>query len=356
MTLLRTSVWFICITALFVSLDCPAATSVPPASELLDKYAKALDSTQSFISFWEYSGVMSYRIPSWGMEVDNVKKFSRGEHRTDNKGRKYTRDYSWGYQSSIYPNLSGDNAKYGMNIIGSDFTYRNEQKLGDNPYDFPGRVDYRKRGTKGWDIPDRKTWGYFDNGANSAFLGYFYTQERLDRILRKKKRLYLRPKPENVNGSLCYVLEADTPYGDFKIWLDSEHGYHPARIRATVTVGDDIGDPGRPHIITKAEAITRKFIVDNVRFEKIDGVWVPMETDNTTHIILGSENGFSRSMYNFKRTKIVLNPDHDALGSFTDPIENPGIDPELRNGTEMNLNLGDDIERVWRDGKPIPLE
>ncbi len=356
MTLIRISVWIVCITALFVSLDCPAATNVPPASELLDKYTRALDSTQSFISTWESSDVSSYLIPSWGMQATDVKQYARGENRTDNKGRKYCKSYSWGYCSASYPNLSEDDPQYVMDVIGSDFTYRHDRKIGDNPFDYKGRIDYRKEGTKGWDTPDRKHWGYFDNGdTNSALLGYFYTRARLDRILRDKKRVYVHPKPEAINGSLCYVLEADTRYGEFKLWLDSEHGYHPARIRATVTIGHDIGDPGSPHIITKAEAITRKFIVDNVCFENIHDVWVPMEADRTTNIILGSENGFSRSKVHFKRTKIMLDPDHHALGSFKDPIENPTVDPELRNGTEIRLNLGDGINRMWQNGKPVPV-
>jgi hypothetical protein len=150
------------------------------------------------------------------------------------------------------------------------------------------------------------------------------------------------------------VLEADTVRGRFKVWFDADHGYHPARIRARVDVGDDIGEPWSPHIITEAEGIIRDFTVDNIRFEKIDGVWVPMEADRKTRIILGSENGFSDTQLHFKRTKIVLNPDHEALGSFADPMDNPTLDSELRDGTKVELNLGDGIKRTWLDGKAVP--
>ena len=76
-----------------------------------------------------------------------------------------------------------------------------------------------------------------------------------------------------------------------------------------------------------------------------------MEADRRGYIVLGSENGFSDIKLHFKRKKIMLNPDHDALGSFADPIKNPGLDPEIRNGTQVNLNLGDGIKRIWLDGK-----
>jgi hypothetical protein len=56
--------------------------------------------------------------------------------------------------------------------------------------------------------------------------------------------------------------------------------------------------------------------------------------------------------YHYKRVKILLNPDHDALGSFGDPLKNPGNDPELVNGTRFRLG-SDPTELIWQDGRLV---
>jgi len=341
------------LAVLFMLSDCPAATSSPSVSELLDKYTQALDSTESFVSSWESSEVVSMNIPSWGMRAHGQRVLLQGEYRTDNKGRSYEKSYRWGYIGGPHPVASRDKARYLLQIIGDGFTYRHNKQL-----TTPARMahlNYREKGTRGWSNPDRRTWGYFDrNDTNNLFLGYAQTKARLDRILREAEHISVRQEPEMVNGSPCYVVEAQTECGDVKVWLDSEHGYHPARIRVSVGVGDDIGDPGSPHIITRKEGVTREYRLDHVRFEEVDGIWVPMEAHRKSYVVLGSENGFFDSKSHFKRTKIVLNPDHDALGSFADPRKHPELDPELRNGTNVQLNLGDGIDRTWLDGQIIP--
>ena len=330
------------ISVMFLVLECSAANRSPSVRELLDKYTQALDSTQSFISSWKYSGVGSSNIPSWGIRVNNGKTFEEGEHRTDNKGRSYVKSFRWGHVSGSI--VSRDKAVYVLSVVGSAFTYRHNKHLGAPPH--RSHLTYMEEGKAGWDTGYRKSWGYFDrNGKNNLFMGYVQTKARLDRILKKARRISVRREPERIRGSLCYVIEADTRRGEFKVWLDSEHGYHPAKMEAFVGLGDDIGDPVSPRIITKADGITRQYAISNVRFAKVDGVWVPMEADSRSHVVLGSENGFSSGRGHFKRLKIVLNPDHDALGSFEDPSKNPELDSELQDGTV--LYSGDGTKGTW---------
>ena len=334
------------VSVVFLAFECLAAKGSPSVAELLDKYTQALDSTQSFISSWKYSGVGSSNIPSWGIRVNNGKMFEEGEHRTDNKGRSYVKSFRWGLVSGSI--ASRDKARYVLSVVGSAFTYRHNKQLGAPPD--RSHLRYLEEGKPGWDTGYRKSWGYFDrNGKNNLLMGYVQTKARLDGILKKARRISVRPKPERLRGSVCYVIEADTRYGEFKVWLDSEHGYHPAKMEVFVGLGDDIGDPGKPSIITKADGITRQYTMSNVRFAKVDGVWVPMEKDSRSHIVLGSENGFSSGRGHFKRLKIVLNPDHDALGSFEDPTKNLQLDPELQDGTV--LYTGDSTKGTWNSGK-----
>jgi hypothetical protein len=324
------------------------------AQELLDRYAQALDPIQSFIGWSESSSVSSYRIPSWGMQADHVRSFSRTEYGTDNKGCKYIRDYRWGYVGRSEPNVAQSTPHYSLYIIGDDFIYHHDRPLGQTRY--TGVLDYTAKGQAGFDRVKNGAGDLKKNDSVSFFLGYVSCGARLDGVMKDARRLSVRAEPERINGSLCHIIEADTRYGRFTVWLDPLHGYHPARIRAAVRVGDDIGDPGSPHVITKAEGITRDYSIDITRFEKVGDIWVPMEADTKSHIVLGSENGFSDGQTHFKYTKIVLNPDHKALHSFDDPVKNPKLDPELRNGTKVYLDppfVGPGTTCTWQDGKIV---
>ena len=246
----------------------------------------------------------------------------------------------------LHQQLAETNAVYELNVVGDDFRYRDDKMLGQTT--FKGQIHYNVKG--GGEFNKNKSeWGYFmGDNMPGYFLGYMSAGRRLDEMLKGARSITVRQTTETINGTVCYVVEAVTKYGRFTVWLDSEHGYHPARIRASVRVGDDIGFPGSPHVITRQEAITRDYSVDNVRFEKVGDVWVPMEADAKRHVVLGNEHGFSDSTIHYKRTKIVLNPDHDALGSFADPMRNPALDPELVNGSTVYLDsVG---KNAWQDG------
>ncbi len=338
-------------TVAFSTFAAGAAVSPTPpsASELLAKYTQALDSTKCFISTSESSFISTSRIPSWGMEKHNAQSFSRGEERTDGRGRLYGKDLKWGYVGATEPQVTEANARYSLSVVGDDFVYNDDKGLGQTRY--KGHVTYQVKGTSEYD-KYRPTSGYYNGDTVLGyFLGYMSAWRRLDEMLKGARSLAVRPRPEIVNGAACYVVEAVTKYGRFTLWLDSEHGYHPARIRGSVRVGDDIGQPGDPHVITSREAITRDYSVDNVRFEKVSGVWVPMEADAKRRVVLGYENGFSDESNHYKRTKIVLNPDHEALGSFADPMKHPALDPELVNGSIVYLGSGQ--KNTWQDGTVV---
>jgi len=119
-------------------------------------------------------------------------------------------------------------------------------------------------------------------------------------------------------------------------------------VRQRAKEGDEYYDKG---VLSKGHI--RTAYLDNVRFEKIDGVWVPMKADRGYDKIYGHPGSFSKGVTHFKRTKIVLNPDHDKLGSFDNPLENPDQDPELVNGTKVRI-VGDKARYTWQDGKLIP--
>jgi RNA polymerase sigma-70 factor (ECF subfamily) len=321
--------------------------------ELLDNYTKALDPIQSFIGTFESSALLNSDIPSWGLKHDNQTSYSRGEVRTDGKGKTSQTSFSWGYVGEYIPE---NQALYHRIVAGDDFVYSFNKRLNLTKYngrENHGQLTYQTpQGNSDFKL-SRDDVGLLNNyGTISYFLGYLDTTARLDWILKNAaKHISMRPESEMVNGSLCYIIEADTKYGDFTVWFDSEHGYHPARIEGKVGVSDSIGSPGNPSIITKEQGIERDYTLENVRFEKIDGTWVPMEADSKRYVILGNENGFSDEQSHFKFTKITINPDHEALNSFGNPAKNPELDPELENGSII-YHIGYEAA-VWKDGKVV---
>ncbi len=288
-------------------------------------------------------------MPSWGIKLNESKKFSQCEYRTDGKGRASETTFSWGDISMSEHDIPKSDSHYDRLVVNNDFIYHHNTML--NQTKFRGELNYQTPDGLGFKS-SRDDMGYFTkSGTLSYFLGYFDNRARLDGVLKNAKHISVRQAPENINGFSCYVVEADTKYGDFTVWFDSEHGYLPARIKAKMGVGDDIGEPESPHVISKEEGIEREYTLDNIRFEKIDGTWVPMEADSKRNVVLGSENGFSKNESHFKFTKIALNPDHETLNSFGNPIENPELDPKLSNGTIVFTSDG--LKRMWLNGKIV---
>lgn len=303
----------------------------PSVSELVDKYAQALDSTSSFISDYEKTAEGSIRL---GRGSNTVKSFSRGQLRYDNQ-QVYEYEYRWGDWASL--TFTEDKPHYTIGVVNSEMNYQNTKRVGDRHR--PGKVIRRPR-PQGQNITLHAHFGV------SYLAGYIGSDERLDAILRKADRIWVQEKTEKVGDSDCFVIEADTKYGRYTIWLDTEHGFHPAKVLHEAGEGDYSGR----HLMAKGDSA--KEYLKNVRFEKVGDVWVPMEADSGSDL-RAARGDFNKDNYHYKRTKIVLNPDHNKLGSFDDPLENPSNDPELTNGTRVFKNYLP-IEYTWQDGKLIP--
>ena len=318
-----------------------AVSKRPTAKELVDRYTEALDSTTNFIAHNEYSKNYSYRIPANQNNRrpgrrDKGKCIYRGEVRNDGL-RRYTIKHKWGDLNTTFRGVPEDNADYDLKILDSKtgMSYSHSKRIGSNHAGSVIRGPLKK---------NRNT-DPVTLGGVSYLMGYFQ-YERLDAVLRKADRILVRKGTENVGGSECFVIEADTKYGRYKVWLDPEHGFHPAKVMLKAKGGDYKSDT-----FVLPEGHTVGINLDNVRFEKVDGIWVPMEIDFAVSQIISREY-FTKADGHYKRTQFVLNPDHDKLGSFADPIsEDPSNDPELTDGTRVYLEKG--IRGKWQDGKVV---
>lgn len=157
-------------------------------------------------------------------------------------------------------------------------------------------------------------------------------RERVDSILRRNKRPPLAMGTEKVGDADCHVIKATTDRGDYTVWIDPMHGHNIVRMEVRRKKGDVAGDGRRVQV-------DGSFLLTNVRLEKIDDVWVPMEAD------MEQAYGPQMTRWHHKRTQIALNPDHQALGSFR-----PTDIPE---GTKTVVLSEPMVAYTWKEDRPV---
>jgi len=158
---------------------------------------------------------------------------------------------------------------------------------------------------------------FLSNEPDGYMLGCFQGhRERIDVTLRECPNTRVRDEMESVSGVDCHVIEGDTRYGKYTLWLDPEHGYNMAKARIERKPGDvhyTSNDKYGDTFLPAGREVT--ITVDNVRFEKIDDTWAPMEGDEVDHKTF-PHGEFSTIRSHTQLTDIILDPDHEALGSF----------------------------------------
>ncbi|OHB59494.1 MAG: hypothetical protein A2167_01340 [Planctomycetes bacterium RBG_13_46_10] len=313
----------------------------PTVNELIEKYSQTLDLVQSIISSYQTSSIGSWYLPPLNMNSVNEKFYMRGQRRTDSKGRTYDQRYRWGYVSQQRPNVPKESATYSLMVSTPNLQYAHSKTAcGPVPTGLLTYLDYQGSGGDS-----------FINETDAFFLGYIGNDSRVDVNLKNAKQISMQPEPEIINGSVCYVVQADTAYGDYTLWLDSAHGFQPARIEASREKGDIINVTKHQPPPDKTIEAKDSLVIDSIKFKEVKGVWVPVE-GRVRRNIEWVDGCFKKDEIHFKTTEIILNPDHDALGSFADPIKNQELDPELVNGTRVRLGK-ERLECIWRDGRIV---
>ena len=164
--------------------------------------------------------------------------------------------------------------------------------------------------------------------------------ERIDSILRKSNSLSVRSDLDLVGSVECYVIDAVSRHGTYTIWLDPEHGYGIAK--AIVRKGPEDLRWGRPRRDSVDNSIE---VLQNVRFECVNGIWFPMEFE-----WLSTEESKDRTLSGctqYKVTYLDANPDHNDLGSFRlDKLD-------IQDGTRVKIPEAPGIRYVWQNGKIV---
>ena len=167
--------------------------------------------------------------------------------------------------------------------------------------------------------------------------------KNIPEIIREASSMKLRQEMETIDGHATFVLDAQTKYGRYVLWIDPEYGYNPRRITASKDIEEGL-DPfeegTRPGSLMTGEEIT----VDSIRIEKVDNVFVPTSA-NIARYRTFADGQWTRIRVVEKRSDFDFNPDFDSLGAFAMDIPK-GV--KIRNKDVPSLEL------VWQDGQIRP--
>lgn len=270
----------------------PAARH-PTASRLLAKYAETQDKLQSFIAKANFSnkGYCNWSIgserPCWSEDSGKY------EARFDGR-RASIRTYTWGH---INPRLyfTQDDPVYNSEL------WDGETRFG---YDFHHKFESRYSPLKIRKDPNSETGRrlLIDNYHHLILMGYFWREKtRVDVRLRDADSIRVRNKMDKAEGRPCYVIEARIKEGEYKLWIDPEHGHNIVKIEIE---RDDIAGLERFSESVKC-----------TRFKKVDDVWLPMEGETRRYWDWPGDH-YCEGTMSIKLEEIILNPDHNSLGSF----------------------------------------
>jgi hypothetical protein len=140
--------------------------------------------------------------------------------------------------------------------------------------------------------------------------------------------LQLRSSMEEIDGHDTYVLESDTKYGHYNLWVDPNCGFNARRIVVRRN-GDDLfrGKPvcsPRPPLPPNAKPaypyIPYKevlYVLDSIVIKQYDDSFVPVSAvGNTTYVYENDEVVYHKQEY--QRADIDLNPDFEKIAdAFT---------------------------------------
>jgi hypothetical protein len=289
------------------------------ALSLLKKHADTMARLHSYMWTEEISAERNARYTDSPLAdlTGKSREMKRNEFRTD--GNRYSiRLRRWGNAQSatvfVPEECSGFNRFLwdGKRSIGYTASMGNTASIGTL-----GRVSIftHRNEIEGWPktLTPEVWWTFWSCG--------------LAEIPAKATSLTVRTNLEQVGQAKCYVVEVVTPVTENSVtpparftvydtvWLDPERGHNI--VHATQLIKCERGSTSRwSSTSTSLERVTCK---------EIEGIWIPME-GQVSRYELYSHNDYERLTSHVQITRIVLNPDHQALRSFVpDDIKNGAL-------------------------------
>ena len=312
----------------------------PTALELLEKHHKACEKLQSYICNYEFEQHSKSVNPERRNSNGKKDKYRLVEIRWDGPGQrgKYIRN-AWGDVGG-HPQM--------QDIKKENQTHSSKMWDGKAWYQFspsmlPGKNDLLTimRGKTSLNL---KNWSSI--GTQDPFFSITKRGGILKEELAKKqiKKIKVANKTSRIGGVECYVIEATHKDGfEYNYWIDPKHDYQVAKYVSHKKAGS--GDGSFP-VDTDF-----KQIVLFSDFKKIDGKWIPMKTtvlSNTSNKQVGNA---VKAKNIHKKTRVILNPDHDALRSFVpDDVTNGATVVLIKEGQRITGKF------VWQNGHVVDAD
>jgi hypothetical protein len=303
------------VWASFSSLPAAEKPSEVALPQLLAQYAQTQDKARSFILKVQTVSTGSSYDQAGGLTARDVTTYTEREVHYDGQRVKEIRRI-WGYANSHSPDVPEDRPIYISYLWDGKDLYQYSTNT------IEGRPPRLKLHRSKTDVVPMQ---FAHDPLNDVKGG-----RRLDTVLREAETVSVRETREDIGGSSCYVVDAVTKNGQFTVWMDPQHGYNPAQL---LWVHD-----------APAGQLSWRELRKNVRFEQIDGVWIPMEAD--IEVAHRSSDYSSEGVTHARRTQFLVNPNHDALRSF--------VPDDVANGSRVEIVGVWGISYTWQDGQLIP--
>lgn len=329
-------------------------TNPPSIGALLDRYAESQEVFRSFVIRFEESS----RTTGLWKGTRHTTDHAETVNLCYDSWRAKLIKTQWGYVDAAFPNLPKEKAR-------PQFWLWDGQIASTYVHNYlPGRAPQFQQtlGTSESEARWHLHWMYVKNFIPYINMhipcDYTHDIDSIDQALRRAKQITLRPAREKVGGALCYVIEAalepvkhrqlvrgatrghartDDEFvaaAKHTLWLDPEHDYHIAKGVSVYTKPLGQG------------TFFRQDTRGNVRFARMDGVWLPVEMDSTTEE-RGTANPAKVTVH-YKVTEFMKNPDHEARRSFKTE--------EVTNGASVVVfEKGKIVSRGrWQNGQVAP--
>ncbi|MEJ2701618.1 MAG: hypothetical protein P8Z79_04180 [Sedimentisphaerales bacterium] len=303
----------IVILLLSFSYTCSGQTP-PDVNELIERYEKAL--------LWEQR--LSIHVHSVIRVLNGAQDESNRYRIIDTTYRRDGNRYEWIGDYVGFPDETQKHKMHATKFIYSSNPQRYLYGRKDLHYDekvFAGGI-WRQ------DTSDVFRTTVNDPGHGAFLLGYLPMLGKtlnLIELFKKSGTVRIIGK-ENINDSLCYMLEAKTELGGMlTIWMAPDKGYNVLKVRHESKSGRSM------------------YLIDSIEIKQVDGCFVPISgryfkqftSKDGTEVILETVSKFGQ---------IELNPDFEAMGAFDNPL------PDGSLASDMDFP-GQGIRYVWSKDK-----
>jgi hypothetical protein len=163
------------------------------------------------------------------------------------------------------------------------------------------------------------------------------SQKNIADLLIESGNVHLHEKRENLNGTLCYVVESITRYGKVIAWIAPEKQYAALKWSIQKRPSDLFNDGP-----VNVNSWLAGFVADDL--QKVGDFWVT-NVGCLTLRIEEDANNTNTTRYKYNVSDIQIDPNFEALGAFK--IDFP-------DGTPVKIAEVPGIRYIWQDGKIVP--